>query len=395
VGQRATSALNGMLMGAIIGGQAGPFGAAAGAAIFLVYSAVTGNVPLMGGGGGGYGYPGGGGGGYGYPGGQERDREQSLEDQIQNEEQRQASLESEIEEEQKRQDELLKKIDGQGTPQSAKVEPIPDRDAAPTDQELREQSDPRMAPSAPKERSLPASVYQEQKIQVAPGKWGNDKPLEVKRRSLDADRDGKSEEIVYVDARSGQILRKENDLDYDGTTDAWSTYQNGMCVAREVDSDRNGKIDTWETYAGGRMQSREVDRNGDGVRDAFFRYDGDSLAEERHDGNNDGQIDLVITYAGRHRVRSEEDANKDGKMDVWTTFSVGDGSNEVITRIEKDQKGTGKADTFETYVQQEGRAVLSSREEDVNGDGQVDVKSSYENGKLKNREISDPSLVPL
>jgi hypothetical protein len=82
-------------------------------------------------------------------------------------------------------------------------------------------------------------------------------------------------------------------------------------------------------------------------------------------------------------------------MDVWTTFSVGDGSNEVITRIEKDQKGTGKADTFETYVQQEGRAVLSSREEDVNGDGQVDVKSSYENGKLKNREISDPSLVPL
>ena len=394
LGQRATSALNGMLIGAIIGGQAGPFGAAAGAAILLVYSAVTGDVPLSGGGGyggGGYGrYPGGG----GYPGRVEADREKELEEQIQSEETRQASLESEIEEELRRQEELLKRVDDQSEPQSARVEPGPR--PAPTDEEIRQQSDPRMAPSAPRERDLPDSVYEEQRVQIAPGgKWGNTQPLSVKRRALDADRDGKPEEIVYVDAASGQILRKENDLDYDGSIDAWSVYQDGSCVQREVDSDKDGKVDTWETFAGDRMQSREVDRNGNGVRDAFFTYDGDFLVEEKHDSNDDGQIDLVISYANRHRVRSEEDANKDGTIDTWTTFGLGDGGSEYISKIEKDQKGAGKADTFETYVQKDGKTVISSREEDVNGDGTIDIKSIYEDGKLKSREISDPSLVPL
>jgi len=144
------------------------------------------------------------------------------------------------------------------------------------------------------------------------------------------------------------------------------------------------------------MQSREVDRNGDGVRDAFFRYEGDSLVEEKHDANNDGKIDLVIVYANRHRVRSEEDTDKDGKIDTWTTFATaGEGGADAITRIEKDPKGTGKATIFETYVQQGGKTVIATREEDVNGDGTVDVRSTYENGKLKNREISDPSVVPL
>ena len=49
VGQRAQSAVEGMLMGAIIGGQAGPIGAAVGAGTFLIYSAITGDVPLQGG----------------------------------------------------------------------------------------------------------------------------------------------------------------------------------------------------------------------------------------------------------------------------------------------------------------------------------------------------------
>ncbi|CAG0991402.1 hypothetical protein MYXO_02422 [Myxococcaceae bacterium] len=395
LGQRATSALNGMLMGAIIGGQAGPFGAAAGAAILMVYAAVTGDVPLAGGGGyrsGGYGgrYPG----GYGYPGRVEADRERELEEQIRDEEQRQASLESEIEEELRRQEELLQQVDGDASAQSAKLEPAPG--PAPTDEEVRQRSDPRVAPEAPKERDLPDSVYEEQRIQIAPGgSYGNTKPLSVKRRSLDADRDGKPEEILFVDAATGKTLRKENDVDYDGTIDAWSFYENGLLVRRDVDSDRDGKVDAFETYAGGRMQSREVDRNSDGVRDAFFVYSGELLAEERHDANNDGQIDLVIVYENRKRVRSEEDSNKDGRIDTWTTFAVGDGGAEYIAKIDKDQKGAGKPDTFETYVQANGKTVIASREEDVNGDGTIDVKSTYENGKLKNREISDPSLVPL
>src|SRR3990172_2723932 len=85
VGTRAQSALEGALMGSIIGGQAGPIGAAVGAGTLMLYSALTGQVPFQGSRG-----PG------GDPGGSERDREEAIEDQIDDEVVRQASIESEI-----------------------------------------------------------------------------------------------------------------------------------------------------------------------------------------------------------------------------------------------------------------------------------------------------------
>ena len=51
-GQRASSAVEGLVMGAVIGAQAGPIGAAVGAGALLVYSAITGHVPFSGPGGG-------------------------------------------------------------------------------------------------------------------------------------------------------------------------------------------------------------------------------------------------------------------------------------------------------------------------------------------------------
>jgi hypothetical protein len=81
-------------------------------------------------------------------------------------------------------------------------------------------------------------------------------------------------------------------------------------------------------------------------------------------------------------------------MDTRTTYQLRDGQ-EVIAHIERDTNGDGKPDVFETYDSLKGRPVLTKREEDKNGDGRVDVTSVYENGKLKSREISDPSLVPL
>ena len=69
--------------------------------------------------------------------------------------------------------------------------------------------------------------------------------------------------------------------------------------------------------------------------------------------------------------------------------------SKVVTRIEKDTTGDGKRDTFETYEQIEGKATIKQRDEDKNGDGTIDVKSVYEDGKLRQREISDPALVPL
>ena len=56
---------------------------------------------------------------------------------------------------------------------------------------------------------------------------------------------------------------------------------------------------------------------------------------------------------------------------------------------------TGRGRRLETYEQIAGKPSLKQRDEDKNGDGTIDIKSVYENGKLKQREISDPALVPL
>jgi hypothetical protein len=64
-------------------------------------------------------------------------------------------------------------------------------------------------------------------------------------------------------------------------------------------------------------------------------------------------------------------------------------------RVERDAKGDGKPDVFESFEQQSGKTVLVRREEDLDQDGTADVISIYDKGKLVKREITDPSLTPL
>ena len=143
------------------------------------------------------------------------------------------------------------------------------------------------------------------------------------------------------------------------------------------------------------MTGRQVDRDDDGVRDAFYTYDGDSLTGEQHDANNDGKIDLVIRFQARRRIRSDEDIDHDGHMDKWTFFATPmQSEQELPIRIDHDKKHRGFADTFEYFHIANGKAVLTRRERDTNGDGKVDIVSIFENGKLVRREIADPSLLP-
>ena len=377
VGDRGAAALEGLLVGAIIGGQMGPIGAAVGAGAMLIYGAVTGNVPL-------------GGGGVSSGPRSERDREAELESQIEDEMQRQSSLESEIEAELRRQEELLANIE-QDEALRTTFEQQPQEGLSA--EEIAEQADTRSAPLAPKDRDLPEYIFETDTVTVTRGEWGNRNAMQVTRRSLDADRDGKPEEVRYFDEQ-GVYVRKEEDRDYDGRIDAWSTFRGGELAVREIDSDGDGDRDVFENYARGRMTSREIDRNHDGKRDAFYEYQNDSLVSERHDTDYDGTVDFRMEYKNRRRVTSEEDADKDGRLDTWTTYVV-DGDRDAIDKIERDQAGDGRPDTFEFYAQKAGETVLVRREEDKNADGVIDITSIYENGKLVRREISDPALMPL
>ncbi len=384
---RMQTALESMVMGAALGSTFGPIGMAAGAGTMLIYGAITGNVPFAGSSGGRGGY----GGGPSDPGGSEAQRESSLEDQLDGQIARGNALEDEIETELRRQERLLDQIEQQETLREAAQATI---DTQITEEEFQRRIDPRSAPLAPQDRPLPAAIFDEEATTIPKKVWGNDKKLRVVKRSLDADRDGKPEQVRYFDQKSGEMIRKQQDRDYDGDPDSWTVYEAGQIVSRTLDNNSDGKIDVWESYSRGRMTGRTVDRDADGVKDAFYTYQGDNLVHEHHDADNDGKLDLRVTYENRRRVITEEDTDRNGAMDSWTRWAtVGD--TEVIVRVERDTDGDGKKDVFETYEPSTGRPVLAKREVDKDGDGNVDVTSIYENGKLKSREISDPGLVPL
>ena len=301
-----------------------------------------------------------------------------------------AAYRARLSEQQAVQGDLLWALNGRGRPRpTGRRTEIP-RPAVPGG----ELADPRVASPAPVERELPGEIFDTSRVEIAPGRWGNSEPIQAIRQLLDADGDGKPELVRYVERESGLLIRQEEDRNYDGVTDAWSSYEAGRIVSRILDGNDDGSPDVWERYRDGLLSSRELDRNDDGVKDVFYRYRGDSLSEEKHDADNDGVVDLIIVYRARLRVRAEEDVDRDGRMDTWTRY-VSPAGVERIARIERDERGRGFADTFETFETVDGRAVLLRREEDLDGDGEIDLVSFYVDGKLRRRQISNPDAVPL
>ena len=297
------------------------------------------------------------------------------------------SLEAQIEEELRRQQVAIDSLDSD-LPEQPTVESLI------TGHSAAERANPRVAPDAPKDRELPISVFEIEPVTIMAGSWKNEETIQVTRGVLDADRDGVPEQIRFFDPDSMLLLRLEQDSNFDGNLDIWNTYTEGKLTARVRDTSGDGNADVWERYKDDRMTHRTIDRDHDGIADAFYIYGGGILVEERHDANNDGIVDRQISYQNLFRVRAEEDRDRDGNMDVWTTYGISHGK-EVVERVERSTKGSGPPDRIETYDTSTGKSQLSKLEEDRDGDGTIDVTSRYENGKLVQREISDPDLAPL
>lgn len=296
-----------------------------------------------------------------------------------------APLEQAIADQQAHQLDLLDAVDGGGDARG--LVPAP----APLDPGV---ADPRVAAPSPTLRPLPDEIFDRSEEVIRAGTWGNREDLRVTRLVLDADGDGRPELIRIVDRRSGELVRQEEDRNYDGVLDAWTRFHAGQPSSRALDGNDDGNPDAFESYRDGRVALRELDRDDDGVRDVFYRYRGDSLVEERHDADNDGLVDLVIVYEERLRVRAEEDVDRDGRMDLWTSY-VSDAGLERVARVERDRRGLGFADTIEVFETRGGASVLLRREEDLNGDGEIDVVSFYVGGKLKRRQIRDPDGMSM
>jgi len=245
------------------------------------------------------------------------------------------------------------------------------------------------APAAPPVPELDPAQLSSQTTSLPAGSWANPQELPVVRRSLDADGNGRPEEVRYFDVETDALLRREEDRDLDGNPDVWSRYEASALVERVIDTNADGRPDEWEIYSNGRMVQREIDNDQDGTRDVSYIYRNDVLAEVRRDTDADGAVDRVENFEHRQRVQLVEDTNRDRRMDTWTIYRVV-GGQEVVARIERDPQGRGKPSVFETYRAAPGKPVLEKREEDVDGDGAIDVTQEFEPDGTPLPEVVSP-----
>jgi tetratricopeptide (TPR) repeat protein len=132
---------------------------------------------------------------------------------------------------------------------------------------------------------------------------------------------------------------------------------------------------------------REDDTNGDREPDRWIVYEGDARSEVYEAGAADRPaLRLVFAAAGRRLARVEIDQDSDGHPERILHYRDARVSGEA-----RDTNGDGRFDTFDR-LDAAGRVAI--REEDIDGDGSIDVRSSYEAGRLVRRELSRPEPIP-
>lgn len=134
-------------------------------------------------------------------------------------------------------------------------------------------------------------------------------------------------------------------------------------LLREEDTNQDGSADRWTAYAAGRPKEIWEDRGASGHVNAHLVLEDDGATVER----------IEIDMAGRgHHQR---------------TFRYESG---VLVEGAEDTRGDGILDRFERFAPD---GSLTVREEDLDADGHVDVRSEFRDGKLVRREILDPKLI--
>jgi hypothetical protein len=139
---------------------------------------------------------------------------------------------------------------------------------------------------------------------------------------------------------------------------------------------------------------REDDTDGDLRADRWIGYEGATRREIYESTGRGGPsggsgrpgVRIVFAEGGERVARVEIDDDTDGRPERILHYRGGAISGEA-----RDSNGDGSLDTFDR-LDAAGRVAL--REEDVDGDGAIDVRSIYEGGRLIRRELSRPDLLP-
>jgi hypothetical protein len=146
----------------------------------------------------------------------------------------------------------------------------------------------------------------------------------IAREELDENFDGRPDRTLIYDSATHEVVQIEEDTNFDGKIDAWTSLRGGQVVGRRVDDNGDGQVDAWSTYRGGVITRLERDTNNDGFRDRVALYQDGRLVREERDDDGDGRTDLITYFDANERVeRTEEDASDDGVMDVVSYYQDG------------------------------------------------------------------------
>jgi hypothetical protein len=142
----------------------------------------------------------------------------------------------------------------------------------------------------------------------------------------------------FAEDTTTPVLREE-DTDGDGNPDRWVGYEDGVVA------------EAWEAQTPGGPPSLHV----------VYGPEGTPIKRVELDHDGDGRLDRLFVYAGGQLREDSWDTNGDGAFDRFQQF---------------DEDGS-----------------LTLREEDVDGDEEIDVRTAYNKGRIVRREILNAELL--
>ena len=212
----------------------------------------------------------------------------------------------------------------------------------------------------------------------------------------DTDKDGKIDQIAYVDKR-GNLIRLTIDSNADGVFDKTQFYQDGKIVRIESDRDFDGKVDARDLFENEKRVRHERLSADDRIQQIIVFDEQERPLTMERDTTADGRFDTRYEFVEGHVARSTRDTDADDKINVWQTYrndlpveqkTDGDGDGRIERVVLFDEKGqphlsrhdmdaNGTFETVRHYVAGE----ITRQEKDSNGDGAFDIVLTFENAE--------------